>query len=222
MCSSDRKDGTLAYPAYIREKARELRTRKKLTIDELSERLAISRTTIYYWVRDIPIPRTESQALAQRRASRTTRLKAAALREAAYEEGLWTFAWFYGDPTFRDFICLYIGEGYKRCRNRVSLANSDPEIIRLSWSWIDRFSRREPYLSVQHHADQRPAALRRFWSEYLGIAPDRVRFVAKSNSGQLRSRVWRCQYGVAAVVSSDTCFRAELQAWMDCVREEWV
>jgi len=43
----------MAYPAYIKEKARQLRTEKKLTIDELVERLAIPRTTIYGWVRDM-------------------------------------------------------------------------------------------------------------------------------------------------------------------------
>jgi hypothetical protein len=47
----------MAYPAYIRDKARELRRGKQLTIDELAERLSISRTTIYYWVCDIPIER---------------------------------------------------------------------------------------------------------------------------------------------------------------------
>lgn len=51
----------MAYPAYVREKARELRITKKLTIDELAERLSLSRTSIYYWVRDIPIPRRTEQ-----------------------------------------------------------------------------------------------------------------------------------------------------------------
>jgi DNA-binding XRE family transcriptional regulator len=37
----------MAYPAYIREKARQLRQEKKMTIDELAECLVISRTTIY-------------------------------------------------------------------------------------------------------------------------------------------------------------------------------
>jgi hypothetical protein len=31
----------MAYPTYIREKARQLRRDKKLTIDELAERLAL-------------------------------------------------------------------------------------------------------------------------------------------------------------------------------------
>jgi hypothetical protein len=44
----------LTYPAYLKEKAREL--------------LAISRTTAYYWVGSIEIDRTTRQTLAQRRA----------------------------------------------------------------------------------------------------------------------------------------------------------
>jgi orotate phosphoribosyltransferase-like protein len=34
----------------MREKARKLRREKELTIDEIAERLAVSRTTVYFWV----------------------------------------------------------------------------------------------------------------------------------------------------------------------------
>lgn len=46
----------MAHAAYIREKARSLRVERQLTIDQLAERLALSRSTVYYWVRDLPIP----------------------------------------------------------------------------------------------------------------------------------------------------------------------
>jgi len=68
-----------------------MRVERDLTIDEITERLAISRQTIY--------------------------------------------------SAFRDFICMYIGEGYKRNRNRVSLGNSDPYVVRLAAHFIRRFSR---------------------------------------------------------------------------------
>ena len=38
----------MAHAPYLRDKARELRISKKLTIDELAERLSLPRTTIYY------------------------------------------------------------------------------------------------------------------------------------------------------------------------------
>ena len=50
----------VAHPAYIREKARQMRIDKDLTIDEIAERLAISRQTIAYWLRDLPLQRPGS------------------------------------------------------------------------------------------------------------------------------------------------------------------
>jgi transposase len=45
----------MAYPAYVREKARKLRVEKHLSIDEIAERLVLPKTTIYGWVRDLPL-----------------------------------------------------------------------------------------------------------------------------------------------------------------------
>lgn len=163
----------LAYPQYIREKAREMRTSKQLTIDEIAERLAICRTTIYYWVGDIPIPRTVDQALAQRRASRATRTKARAHREEAYEQGRTEFESLCRDPTFRDFVCLYIAEGYRRDRNSVAIGNSSPTVMRISNRWITHFGRNKIDYRVHHHADQNPEELARFWGGELGIGPYR-------------------------------------------------
>jgi transcriptional regulator with XRE-family HTH domain len=212
----------MTYPSYIKEKARELRRKKDMTIDEIAERLAVSRTTIFYWVGEIPIPRTEDQALAQQRASRTTRRKARELREAAYDEGEKWFPYLDGQETFRDFVCMYIGEGYKRDRNSVSICNSDPAVIKLATYWLRRLSQRQYLMfSIQYHADQDLKTLRTFWAAELGIEPDEIKFQRKSNSGQLRKRVWRSRYGVMTVRVSDTMLRAELQAWMDLVQDEW-
>jgi DNA-binding XRE family transcriptional regulator len=38
----------MAHAAYLRAKAIQLRRERELTIDELAERLALSRSTIYY------------------------------------------------------------------------------------------------------------------------------------------------------------------------------
>jgi hypothetical protein len=46
--------------------------------------------------------------------------------------------------------------------------------------------------------------------------------VRKSNSHQLRSRNWRCEWGVLAVTTNDTMFRARLQAWIDRVKQAWL
>jgi DNA-binding XRE family transcriptional regulator len=211
----------MAYPSYIKEKARQLRADKKLTIDELAERLAISRTTIYYWVKDLPIGTTENETLASRRASRANRDKHARLRSAAYDRGRHEYPVLLEQPTFRDFVCMYIGEGYKRDRNVVSICNSDPTVVRLGATWIGRLARRSITYSFQHHADQVPEELCAFWGQLLDVEPSAIKFQRKSNSGQLAGRIWRSRYGVLQVRTSDTYLRARLDAWMDAVRSDW-
>ncbi len=143
-------------------------------------------------------------------------------RAAAYALGRLELERLARDPTFRDFVCLYIAEGYKRNRNRVSVANSDPAVVVLCTSWIRRFARNPVGFSVQYHADQDLRELMEFWGSQLGVAPEAIRLQRKSNSGQLAGRNWRSRYGVLTVHAGDTALRARLQGWIDCLQEQWL
>lgn len=105
------------------------------------------------------------------------------------------------EPTFRDFVCLYIAEGYKRDRNVASLANSDPAVVK--------------------HADQNLSELREFWAGALATDAASIGLQRKSNSNQLTGRIWRSRHGVLTVRVCDTALRARLGAWMDRLRDEW-
>lgn len=211
----------MAYPDYIKQKAVEMRLKKSLTIDEIADRLALSRTTIFYWVKDIPIPETRRQSAARQRASDANRDQAKKKREAAYREGLASYPKLIEEPTFRDFVCMYIGEGTKKARNYVALCNSDPAVVKLAQKWIARFGSNPVRYSIQYHADQSLEDLRLFWSEELSVEPGQIGFQRKSNSNQLAGRVWRSQYGVLEVRCSDTYLKARINAWSDLVKAEW-
>jgi hypothetical protein len=215
MCS------TMAHPAYIRAKARELRVERRLSIVEIAERLALPKTTVFYWVRDIPLqrPRLDNPD----RGARAMQSKFQLLREAAYREGRESFPVLSAmDPTLRDFVCMYIGEGGKRNRNRVAIGNSDPRVVMLATRWLRALSRNKLQFSVQYHADQDLRELSEFWASRLGVDPQDIRLQRKSNSGRLGGRNWRSRYGVLTVTTCDTLLRARLQAWMDCVQETWL
>jgi hypothetical protein len=215
----------MAHAPYLREKARTLRIERRLTIDELAARLALPRTTIYYWVRDLPIPGSGSgggwPTDAQRKGTRAMQRKYRLLREQAYRKGEREYETLAKDRTFRDFVCLYVTEGSKRNRNSVAVCNSDPAVMRVAVSWIDRLSARAPTFSIQYHADQDSNELRRFWSETLGIDPNVIKLLRKSNSSQPTGRIWRSRHGVLTVRVQDTQLRARIQAWIDRLREEW-
>jgi AcrR family transcriptional regulator len=212
----------VAYPAYVREKARSLRVERHLSLDEIAARLALPKTTVYYWLRDIPLGRPRRWNVGQRKGSRNMQRKYALRRAAAYLQGRIEFPDLAEEPTFRDFVCLYMAEGSKRCRNTVAVCNSDPRIVVLCGSWIRRFTRNGVRYSIQYHADQDLDELRRFWAAKLGVAPHDIRFQRKSNSGRLTGRTWRSRYGVLTVSTGDTLLRARLEGWMHSLQDQWL
>ena len=213
----------VSHPAYLREKARSLRVEKGLTIDELAERLALPRTTIFYWVRDLPIThRTARQSAAQQRRASDNSARYRERGEAAYAEGVASFPELSSDRAFRDLICLYIAEGSKRNPNRLAIGNSDPAVMVVAVEWLRRLTDRPLIFTIQQHADQDLDELRRFWGPVLDIDGGEIRFQRKSNSGQLAGRNWRSAHGVITVTVNDTLLRARLQAWIDLMRESWL
>lgn len=209
----------MTYPPYLRARARELRTEKHLSLDEIAERLALPKTTVYYWIVDLPLgrPRRENPWVGARRNGEKYRQ----LRDAAYARGLAEYDELMKRPTFRDFVALYIAEGYKRCRNVVSIGNSDERIVAMAAGWIAALTDRTMTYWLQYHADQDLDELRSFWAEVLGIDGSLITLQRKSNSNQLKSRKWRSLHGVLSVRVSDTYLRARLQAWIDRIREDW-
>jgi hypothetical protein len=172
-------------------------------------------------VSDLPIERKGRANAGQRRGNRAMRRRYQLLREAAYQRGIDEFDQLADEPGFRDFVCLYIAEGYKRNRNRVSICNSDSALLQLSLGWIRRLTSKSVLFWIQYHADQDLEKLRAFWADALRIDGDAIRLQRKSNSGRLSGRHWRSDHGVLTICVHDTYLRARLQAWIDRLRAEW-
>ncbi len=78
------------------------------------------------------------------------------------------------NATFRDFVNLYIAEGYRRNRNCVSLANSDAAVIAVAAMWMRRLSRNKLDCRLQYHADQDLDELRAYWGRVLNVEPELI------------------------------------------------
>jgi AcrR family transcriptional regulator len=216
--------------AQIREQAVHLRKTEALTIDELASHLGVSRGTVYYWVRDMPLdraargpkPLSEKQKANQRAGSLAMQAKYAAIRQRAYDEMYQQAPELLRDSTIRDFVVLYLAEGYRKDKNSVSLGNSNPNIVRFAHDCMRRLATNPHFdYRFQYHTDQDPEQLRVFWASVLGVEPSAVACDPKTNSGHLKHRRFNCEYGVCMVRVNDTRFRAQLQALMDVVQEEW-
>ena len=205
---------------HIREKAIRLRTEQQLTLDEITERLSLPKTTIYHWIKDLPAP-PRRQHWGQRQGTEAMQAKFAALRETAYAQGLAEAPTLLQDLTFRDFVVLYMAEGSKRNRNRVEFVNSDSQMIQVAHRWICTFAKNLPRYRIQYHTDHDLEELKQYWGRILNIEPDTIDVLRKSNSGQLARRQFRSHYGLLSISVSDTYFRARLQAWMDFIKAQW-
>jgi hypothetical protein len=211
----------MAHATYLKDRARALRVERRMTIDEIADQLALPRTTVYAWVRDLPLGRTPNWSKGQRRGLRAMQQKFSRLREEAYQSGAVEYEQLSAAPTFRDFIALYVAEGSKRNRNMLEFANSDPRMMALAVGWLGRLTAKPCHFRIQHHADQDPQQLRAYWGEVLRVDSARIRVQRKSNSGQLEGRRWRSRHGVVTVRVYDTLLRARMQAWIDRLREDW-
>jgi AcrR family transcriptional regulator len=207
--------------AHLRRKAVELRTQQQMTLDEIVARLQLPKTTVYYWIKDIPIERTVRQSIGQQLGTKAMQAKFAALRRQAYEQGVAEAPTLMLDPSFRDFVVLYMAEGYKRRRNEVAFVNSDPKLVMIAHRWIMRFAQRPLRYELQYHADHGVEELQHFWSALLNIEPGMIKPSRKSNSSQLSKRQFRSVHGLLAVKVGDTYFRARLEAWMDFIKAQW-
>jgi transcriptional regulator with XRE-family HTH domain len=108
-----------------------MRAEKQLTLDEIAERLALSKTTVWYWISDLPAPPRRATA-GQRLGTEAMQRKYRLLRENAYAAGCDEFDALCEEPTFRDFVVLYIAEGYKRSRNVVNIESAAIRLQRKS------------------------------------------------------------------------------------------
>lgn len=207
----------------MRELAKKMRMEGN-TLTEICKTLNKSKATVHYWIKEIPYTpnkRTSKQKNSQIKASIAMQQKYKNLRDEAYQEFWNKKNELLSDIFLRDFVNIYLTEGYRRDRNCVAVANSNPKIIKISYYFIKKFTTNKIQFSLQHHEDQDVNYLLDFWSNNLNINPTDIKITRKSNSGKLEGRVWNSQYGVFTVRSCDTYLRAKIQALMDVVENEW-
>jgi hypothetical protein len=229
----------MAHSRYLRQMARSLRVEQQLTVDELAARLALPRSTIYYWVRDLPLREDRHREPGTARPKEARPPSRERDSESAYEEGLESFDELAAQPTFRDFVCLYLLAGEQRDRTRVALTNSDPAVMRLASRWLRRLTDRAISLSLQCAPGQSLGELRRFWGEAVGAEPRAIRArrnggredvgdrlsagagAAPDSRGEGEREPAGLRHGLLTVAVEDTLLRARLQAWMQRTRESW-
>jgi len=135
--------------SLLREQAIKLRIEDNLSYSAIKDKLGVAKSTLSYWLRELPLSEERIKELrnqtwgkneASRERFRNTMMKK---REMAYQEVYKKqqkkLANLSKDSFFTAGLMLYLGEGDKKNRNRISLANTDPFIINFFIKWLDDF-----------------------------------------------------------------------------------
>ena len=166
----------------LREKAIQLRTKNRLSYSKIQKILNVPKTTLSYWLREYPL--AESEILELRRASwlkgeasrerfrNAMREKRDNLDKTVYDYHLNKLNEIKKESFFTAGLMLYLGEGDKRNRNRVGLANTDPNVIKFFIKWIKDFLKIDEskiHLELHLYENMDIEAEKIFWQKITGL-----------------------------------------------------
>ena len=199
-----------------RELARRLRREEGAPINEIAERVGVSKSSVSLWVRDIELTAEQRQALLERNPaynrqySGWTRVaeRRRAERQAFQEQGRALAR--RRDPGFIAGCMLYWAEGSKE-RNQLQFTNSDPNMARFFVDFLKTHFRLEPRdikitcnLFADHVDHQHE--IERHWLDVLGLPDESLRksVVNVYSKYSKRKRVGNLPYGTCRVVVTRT------------------
>lgn len=130
----------------LMEQAKELRS-KGLSLDKIVQILKQPRSTVYYWIRKVPLTSEQMKELeikrgeARKKGSRARHSQRLRSIKLAQTEGLKDIGNLSGREIFLIGVALYWAEGAKQSKKNISQAvefcNQDPRMVKVYCRWLD-------------------------------------------------------------------------------------
>lgn len=165
-----------------RSKAIELRIKHKLGYGAIAKRIKVSKSTLSYWLRDLPLTderilELQREAWGRGQASRelflkTMREKRKAREQIVYLEQKKKLGRLTEQALFVAGLMLYLAEGSKKNPYSICFSNTDPEIIKFFVWWMEHFmsiSRSKMKGQLHLYASMDLKAEKSFWARELGF-----------------------------------------------------
>lgn len=208
------------------EIGRDLR-RLGLSYGEIRQLIAVKKSTLATWCREIQLTDEQAKAIKERTGSRAgipvdTQWRRRLAVRAIQEEARTAVRHLVDDPLWVSGVVLYWAEGNKT-RPMLGLSNSDPSAIRLFIKWCRCYHRPDAdfTLKLNLHADNDEAAARRWWAAETGLPQSRFykTFVKPDGTGHRKNHL---SFGVCMVRmkrSADAFFTT--MAWIEGLVERF-
>ncbi len=168
--------------AVLREEATRLRKSEGLSYSEIVRRLKVPKSTLSYWLKDLPLSDSEIRVLkdiswkkgeASRELYRNSmRAKKELEAKRIYNEQKKNIRPLNDRERFIAGLVLYVGEGDKRNPSRIALANNDPLVVSFFTRWLLKFAdipREKIRFGLHLYSNMNIAKERKFWQDALGF-----------------------------------------------------
>lgn len=166
----------------LREKAIDLRLKKRFSYGQIRKRIPVAKSTLSYWLREIPLSKDEIHNLrVQNGKSNDTgrekfRLTMQKKRETdfrrVYLKQKKNLTGVSKDAFFVAGLMLYLGEEDKKNRNKIALVNTDIRVIRFFVKWLIghfKVPKEDIRVQLQLYENMDIEKERLFWQKELGI-----------------------------------------------------
>ena len=161
--------------------------RKGASIGVIADKLGVSKSTASLWCKDIALSKSQIDALhaGMKKAGTRALLLAAEKKRAERIRNIERYsrrgARDVGRLSKRDLFILglglYWGEGYKNGSEETAFTNSDPHMIRVFISWLERIYDVPKNtlifrISINKIHEKRIDSILRYWTDFLGVSKD--------------------------------------------------
>lgn len=170
---------------YSNLKSKSIKLRKQgLSYLEIAKQLGISKSCVRNWVKDILLSENQRKSLNLNSTTvASNRLKEIQnsrsknnhkIRATLTEEGIKDIKRI-KDPLFFLGLGLYWGEGYKNKTQEVGIVNTDPEILKISMLWFEKYygisrSEYQIRLSINSEYKNLENSIINFWIDKLSVS----------------------------------------------------
>ena len=212
--------------AKLRERAIRLRKEKRLSYSSIAKQLGVPKSTLSYWLSDLPLSEQEIKQLRKQNWQKGEAARERfrnAMRTKRTEEDVGVYKKMEGKllpirskDLFVAGLTLYIGEGDKRNKYRIALANSDPFVVVFFTKWLMKFlniSKKQIRFGLHLYSNMNIAREREFWQDTLGFEresfyKDQVRLVNTAFSYSEGNRHGTCTVYVVGSKSKTEMMQA--------------
>ena len=218
----------MSYSKMIIKKVKKMR-REGLSLNRISKKTNIPKTTIYHWIRNLPIPiingenirviasRNNAYILGSNRNKICKRQ-----RQIVYNETYKTAKkMFKKEPLLRDFVNLYLAEGGRSDRYSLSLTNTDIDIIKLCLYCYKKLSDKKIYFRL-HCYGKRNKKFIDYWAKNLNINKNEIKVTSKGTLKEYKNKKRKNlkSHGVFVIRLHSFLIKEKVLALIDYLKKE--